>query len=295
MIPTSMDRSAVKRLKTLRHPSVLTFLAECDSPTSGLEAEIGQLTMSLLLTLFPFSLSVENLDVNICLQCYWRLSQYPHWANTLARFWTEVPRGNITWPGESSRWHSQNGDSCIITCATKILVVFNLGCCGFGCRFKNAVDNITCQDIVGLSSSGLPEQWCKAEAQQHQLCLCLCDKVPSTNRLTCLSLFVCAKEPHLTIQLHTGRGIGNWQGWNMFVPPMLNPRLRFFPALKSIMMLMWMIGRRMMMWMIARMMMMIKILSCLDMLNPWLRFIVCDSKAKSGMTPRREKTRQKQG
>merc|ERR550517_1387113 len=33
-----MNRSAVKRLKTLRHPSVLTFLAECDSPTSVLLA-----------------------------------------------------------------------------------------------------------------------------------------------------------------------------------------------------------------------------------------------------------------
>jgi len=37
---TQLDvaRSAVKRLKTLRHPSVLTFLAECDSPTSVLLA-----------------------------------------------------------------------------------------------------------------------------------------------------------------------------------------------------------------------------------------------------------------
>ena len=33
-----MRRAAVKRLKTLRHPSVLTFLAECDSPTSVLLA-----------------------------------------------------------------------------------------------------------------------------------------------------------------------------------------------------------------------------------------------------------------
>merc|ERR550517_1249252 len=33
-----MNRSAVKRLKTLRHPSVLTFLAECDSPASVLLA-----------------------------------------------------------------------------------------------------------------------------------------------------------------------------------------------------------------------------------------------------------------
>jgi len=37
---TQLDvaRSAVKRLKTLRHPSVLTFIAECDSPTSVLLA-----------------------------------------------------------------------------------------------------------------------------------------------------------------------------------------------------------------------------------------------------------------
>ena len=37
---TQLDvaRAAVKRLKTLRHPSVLTFLAECDSPTSVLLA-----------------------------------------------------------------------------------------------------------------------------------------------------------------------------------------------------------------------------------------------------------------
>ena len=67
----------------------------------------------------------------------------------------------------------------------------------------------------------------------------------------------------MTIQLHTGREIGNWQGWNMFVPLMLSPRLRFFPALKSIMM---MIRRMLLMWMIGKVMrvgmMMIKILAC---------------------------------
>ena len=49
----------------------------------------------------------------------------------------------------------------------------------------------------------------------------------------------------------------------MFVPLMLSPRLRFFPALKSIMM---MIRRMLLMWMIGKVMrvgmMMIKILAC---------------------------------
>ena len=82
---TVMRRAAVKRLKTLRHPSVLTFLAECDSPTSGW-----------------FSL-LRICDYNwlqFCLQ----LNLWPHWANILERFWTEARRESITWLGEFSRW-----------------------------------------------------------------------------------------------------------------------------------------------------------------------------------------------